>query len=138
MSETSGKKAFGVYATILAAILSLAAGIFFQAINGTFGATKRVCYDMPVVVLLIGAAVVAAVLIYMKRYGLAAAAVTAMSGGAVLFFIHKCYWYVSDVFVAIDEKGFDPNFLTFTGLAVGAFVVGEIAIYCRKTKAVKA
>lgn len=45
MSDTSVKKAFGVYSTIVAAILSLAAGIYFQMINGTFGATKRVCYD---------------------------------------------------------------------------------------------
>lgn len=58
MSDTSVKKAFGVYSTIVAAILSLAAGIYFQMINGTFGATKRVCYDAPVVYLLIGGAVV--------------------------------------------------------------------------------
>lgn len=33
MSDTSVKKAFGVYSTIVAAILSLAAGIYFQMIN---------------------------------------------------------------------------------------------------------
>ncbi len=138
MSETSGKKAWGVYATVLAAILALAAGIFFQVINGTFGATHRVCYDVAVVALLIGGAVVAAVLVALKRYGLASAVACAAPGCALLFFVHKCYWYVSDVFVAIDEKGFDPNFITFTALAAAAFVVGEIALYARKVKKVKA
>ena len=80
MSDTSVKKAFGVYSTIVAAILSLAAGIYFQMINGTFGATKRVCYDAPVVYLLIGGAVVTVLLIALKRYGLASAVVTASSG----------------------------------------------------------
>ena len=42
------------------------------------------------------------------------------------------------MFVAIDEKGFDPKFITFTALAVAAFLVGEIAIYARKVKPVKA
>ena len=153
MSDTSVKKAFGVYSTIVAAILSLAAGIYFQMINGTFGATKRVCYDAPVVYLLIGGAVVTeqifgwpglggavvtVLLIALKRYGLASAVVTAASGCSILFFIHKCYWYISDVFVAIDEKGFDQKFIIFVGLAVAAFLIGEISIYARKTKPVKA
>lgn len=138
MSETSNKKAFGVYATVVAAVLSLAAGVYFQMIGGTFGATKRVCYDSAVVILLIGAAVAAVVLIALRRYGLASAVVTALPGAAILAFIHKCYWYVSDVFVAIDEKGFDDKFITFVALAVAAFLIGEIALYARKTKPVKA
>lgn len=141
MSQTSAstpKKGFGVYVTLLAAALSLAAGIWFQVIGGIFGATQRNCYDPMVVILLIGAAVAAVVLIALKRYGLASAAVTAMPGIAILFFVHKCYWYVTDVFVAIDEKGFDTNFLVFTGLALAAFIIGEIAVYTRKTKKVKA
>lgn len=138
MSEPASKKAFGVYATVLAALLALAAGVYFQMINGTFGATRRVCYDAPVVWLLVGGAVVSVLLIVLKRYGLASAVSVAAPGCALLFFVHKCYWYVSDVFVAIDEKGFDPNFITFTALAAAAFVVGEIALYARKTKPVKA
>ena len=39
------------------------------------------------------------------------------------------------MFVAIDEKGFDPNFLWFAGLTLGAFIIGEIAVYTRKEKA---
>ena len=38
-------------------------------------------------------------------------------------------------FFNIDEKGFDPNFLWFAGLALGAFIIGEIAVYTRKEKA---
>lgn len=140
MSETSktSKKGFGVYATVVAAVLSLAAGVYFQMIGGTFGATKRVCYDLSIVALLIGAAVAAVVLIALRRYGLASAVVTALPGAAILAFVHKCYWYVSDVFVAIDEKGFDQKFIIFVALSVLAFVVGEIALYARKTKPVKA
>ena len=52
--------------------------------------------------------------------------------------VHDAYWYVADVFIAIDEKGFDPNFLVFAGLVLGAFILGEIAVYAPKAKKVKA
>ena len=134
------KKGFGVYATLVAALLSAAAGIYLQVEGGVFGAMNRQCYDPIVVGLLVGALVVAIVLVAIKKYGLAAAAVTAMSGIALCKFatVHDAYWYVADVFIAIDEKGFDPHFLIFAGLVVAAFVVGEIAIYTRKVKKVKA
>lgn len=138
MSNPSTKMGFGVYATFVSAALSCVAGVYFQMIGGTFGATKRVCYDWPVVALLIGAAVVVVILTAIKKHGLAAAAVTTMSGVSLLFFVHKCYWYVSDVFVGIDEKQFDSKFITFSALAVAAFLIGEIAVYARKTKQVKA
>ena len=72
----------------------------------------------------------------LKKYGLAAAMAAIGPGVALCVFIHKCYWYVVDVFVGIDEKhGFDPRFIIFTALIVLAFVIGEVAIYVRKTKA---
>lgn len=134
------KKGFGFYATIVAAVLSLAAGIYLQITEGIFGAMNRNCYDPMIVGLLIGGAVLAIVLALLKRCGLAAAAVTVLSGVALCMFIrlHDCYWYIADVFIAIDEKGFDPKFLIFAGLALGAFVIGEIAVFTRKEKAVKA
>ena len=71
----------------------------------------------------------------LKKYGVASAIAAFAPFAAICFFAHKCYWYVTDVFVAIDEKGFDPNFLWFAGLALGAFIIGEIAVYTRKEKA---
>lgn len=135
MSNASEKKAIGVYVTMAAAVLAVAAAIYFQVIGGVFGATKRVCYDVAVVVSLVAAAAFAICLIALKRYGLASALITTLSGCSILFFVHKCYWYVSDVFVGIDEKGFDPKFLIFISLALGSFLLGEISIYMRKTKA---
>ncbi len=133
------KKGFGVYATIVAALLSAAAGVYLQVQGGVFGAMKRQCYDPIVVGLLIGALVVAVVLIAIKKYGLAAAATTAMSGIALCKFatVHDAYWYIADVFIAIDEKGYDQKFLIFAGLVLAAFLVGEIAIYSRKVKVAK-
>lgn len=132
------KRGFGFYATILAAVLALAAGGYFLAIHGTFGLDSThngVCYDPTIVGLLIGGAVVAVVLAIVKRCGVASAIVTAAPGIAIALFVHKCYWYVVDVFVGIDEKhGFDPRFITFTVLLALAFVVGEIALYTRKSK----
>ena len=100
-----------------------------------FGATQRVCYDQWVVLLLIGGGVVSGALVGLKKYGVASAIAAFAPFAAICFFAHKCYWYVTDVFVAIDEKGFDPNFLWFAGLALGAFIIGEIAVYTRKEKA---
>lgn len=134
------KKGFGVYATLFAALLSAAAGLYLQFQGGVFGAMKRQCYDPIVVGLLIGALVVGVALIAVKKYGLAAASVTALSGIALCKFatVHDAYWYVADVFTAIDEKGFDPNFLIFAGLVLAAFVVGEIAIFTPKARKIKA
>ena len=80
--------------------------------------------------------VVSGALVGLKKYGVASAIAAFAPFAAICFFAHKCYWYVTDVFVAIDEKGFDPNFLWFAGLALGAFIIGEIAVYTRKEKAV--
>ena len=85
--------------------------------------------------LLIGGGVVSGALVGLKKYGVASAIAAFAPFAAICFFAHKCYWYVTDVFVAIDEKGFDPNFLWFAGLALGAFIIGEIAVYTRKEKA---
>ena len=130
------KKGFGFYVTILAAILGLAAGIYFLSIHGTFGLDSThngVCFDPMIVALLLGGAALAAILMAVKKFGLASLVTCAAPGIALCVFIHKCYWYVVDVFVGIDEKpGFDPRFITFTALIAAAFVVGEIAIYTRK------
>ncbi len=135
----SNKKAFGYIVLLLAAVLALAAGIYFLAIHGTFGLDSThngVCYDPLITGLLIGGAVVAVALTLLKKYGLASAVAAAAPGVALCLFVHKCYWYVVDVFVGIDEKhGFDPRFITFAVLLALAFVLGEIAVYARKTKA---
>ena len=42
------KKSFGFFATLVAAALALAAGIYFSSIHGTFGLDSThngVCYD---------------------------------------------------------------------------------------------
>ncbi len=133
------KKGFGFYAVIAAIVLALAAGIYFQAVGGIFGLDNTHngnTYHPAIVALLIGGAVLAAVLVAVKKYGLASAVTAAAPGVAICLFIYKCYWYITDVFVGIDEKhGFDPRFITFVVLTALAFVVGEIAIYTRKTKA---
>ncbi len=132
------KKGIGVYATLLSGVLALAAGLYFITTEGKFGAMQRNCFSPVIVGLLVAALVVALALTLIKKHGLASAAVTTLSGLSILVFAHKCYWYVTDVFVAIDEKGFDPEFLIFAGLALGAFLIGEIAIYLPKQKKVKA
>ena len=139
MSNTSSKKAFGFFVVVLSALLALAAGIYFVAIHGTFGLDSThngACYDPIVTGLLIGGAVIACALVILKKYGLAAAVTAIAPGAALCVFVHKCYWYVVDVFVGIDEKhGFDPRFITFAILLGLALLLGEIAIYARKTKA---
>ena len=132
----SNKKAFGYIVLLLAAVLALAAGIYFLAIHGTFGLDSThngVCYDPLITGLLIGGAAVAVALTLLKKYGLASAVAAAAPGVALCLFVHKCYWYVVDVFVGIDEKhGFDPKFIIFIGLTALAFIIGEIAVYARK------
>ena len=138
MSNTSSKKGFGFYVLLLAAVLAVAAGVYFLIIHGTFGLDSTHngdCYDPIITALLIGGAALAVILALMKKYGLASAVTAIAPGVAICLFVHKCYWYVVDVFIGIDEKhGFDPRFMIFTGLIAAAFVIGEVAIYVRKTK----
>ena len=138
MSQNTSKKGFGLYVVLLAALAALAAGIYFVVIHGTFGLDSTHngnCYDPLITWLLIGGAVIAVGLTVLKRYGLASAVTAIVPGAALCLFVHKCYWYVVDVFVGIDEKhGFDPRFITFTVLILAAFVIGEAAIYIRKIK----
>ena len=138
MSQASSKKGFGFYVILAAALAALAAGIYFLSIHGTFGLDSTHngdCFDPLIPWLLIGGALIAAGLTVLRRYGLAAAVTAIVPGAALCLFIHKCYWYVVDVFVGIDEKhGFDPRFIIFAVLILAAFVIGEIAIYVRKTK----
>lgn len=136
MSNTSTKKKFGFYAVIVAAILCLAAGIYYKMVNGYFGlaqSSHKDNWEAIVFYLLIGGAVAAAACIVLKKYGLASFAVTCGSGVAIAMFVHKCYWYVVDVMYGIDEKAFDPKFFTFIGLMAAAFLVGEISVYTKKT-----
>ena len=138
MSQASSKKGFGFYVILAAALAALAAGIYFLSIHGTFGLDSTHngnCYDPLITWLLIGGALIAAGFTFLKRYGLASAVTAIVPGAALCLFVHKCYWYVVDVFVGIDEKhGFDPRFITFAVLILAAFVIGEAAIYVKKTK----
>ena len=132
------KKTVGFFILLLAAVLALAAGVYFLVIQGTFGLDSTHngnCYDPLIVGLLIGGALIAAGLVFLKKYGLASAVAAIAPGVAICLFVHKCYWYVVDVFMGIDEKhGFDPKFITFIALIAAAFVIGEVAIYVKKTK----
>ena len=67
--SNSTKKGFGVYATLVSAVLAIAAAVIYQVIGGKFGATQRVCYDQWVVLLLIGGGVVSGALVGLKKYG---------------------------------------------------------------------
>ncbi|MBQ6562610.1 MAG: hypothetical protein IJL88_01770 [Clostridia bacterium] len=138
MSQDTSKKSFGFIILLLAALAALAAGIYFIVIHGTFGLDSTHngnCYDPLITWLLIGGAAVAVCLAFLKKYGLASAVTALVPGVSICLFVHKCYWYVVDVFVGIDEKhGFDPRFITFVALILAAFVIGEVAIYVRKTK----
>lgn len=136
MSNTPAKKKFGFYVVILSAILCLVAGAYYKYVNGYFGlaqSSHKDNYEAIVFWLLIGGAVAAAACIALKKYGLASFCVTAGSGVAIAMFVHKCYWYVTDVLYGIDEKQFDPKFFIFVGLMAAAFVVGEISVYTKKS-----
>ena len=95
--SNSTKKGFGVYATLVSAVLAIAAAVIYQVIGGKFGATQRVCYDQWVVLLLIGGGVVSGALVGLKKYGVASAIAAFAPFAAICFFAHKCYWYVTRI-----------------------------------------
>ena len=129
----------GAIAAILSALLSLAAGIFFQYTNGTFGQGKVQSYYNPVLFgLLIAAIFVVVLLLIVKLPGLASFVATLIPGlGVALFFLggngaRAAYWHFADLGFEEKSYGMCPKFLTFLLLMVAAFIVGEIAVYLRK------
>lgn len=123
--------------TILSALLSLAAGLFFNSVDGKFGVGKVASYWSPVTFwMLVGCIVAVVLLLLLKLPGLASFVATTVPGICVaLFFIgingaRAAYWHFADQ--GFEEKGLDPKYMTFLLLMVAAFIVGEIAIYMRK------
>lgn len=135
----------GAIVTLISALLSLAAGIFFISVDGKFGVGKVASYWNPLSFgLLVGCIVAVIILLLLKLPGLASFVTTTIPGICIaLFFIggngensaRAAYWHFADQ--GFEEKGLDPMFMTFLLLMVAAFVVGEIAIYMRKTHPVK-
>ena len=135
----------GAIAAILSALLSLAAGIYFKATNGTFGQGKVQSYWNPVLFgVRIAAIVVVVLLLLCKLPGLASFFATTLPGiGVALFFLggngaRAAYWHFADLGFEEKAYGMCPKFLTFLVLMVAAFIVGEIAVYLRKAPKTKA
>ena len=132
------------FVILVSGLLSCAAGVLFQSVNGVFGQMLYDYYNPFIAWGLMGVVVLAVVLMLCQLHGLASVAVTAVPGLAFCaFFIgfgkRAAYWHVADVFMKIDEpNGFDPKYLIFCGLMIAAFIVGEVAIYLRKPNQVKA
>ena len=115
----------GAIAAILSALLSLAAGIFFQYTNGTFGQGKVQSYYNPVLFgLLIAAIFVVVLLLIVKLPGLASFVATLIPGlGVALFFLggngaRAAYWHFADLGFEEKSYGMCPKFLTFLLLMV--------------------
>lgn len=126
--------------TLISALLSLAAGLYFNSVDGKFGIGKVASYWNPVTfALLVGCIVAVVILLLLNLPGLASFVTTTIPGICIaLFFIggsgensaRAAYWHFADQ--GFEEKGLDPKFVTFLGLMVAAFIIGEIAIYLRK------
>lgn len=131
--------------TLLSALCSLAAAIVMQVSGGNIGDIKVYNYYNPVMVgLLFACVAIAAVLILIKLPGLASLTVTALPGIALCVFYaiggnggRPAYWHFADLAMKVDAKVIDPVLLSFTILLVFAFILGEVAIYLRKTPAIK-
>lgn len=131
--------------TLLSALLSLAAGIFFYSVDGKFGVGKVASYWNPVSFgLLVGCIAAVILLLLLKLPGLASFVATTIPGVCIaLFFIggtgegaaRAAYWHFADQ--GFEEKGLDPKFMTFLLLMAAAFLIGEVAVYMRKSRAVK-
>lgn len=126
------KKGAGFYFALIAALLCLGAGIYYQiTYNGDQYYTSALFYT------LIAAAPLAAVMIAAKIDGFLPAALCVLSGCAVLQFIYAMYWDVSVVLVGIDKQSFDLRFIVCCALMIGAFAVSEISLYTKVNQSKK-
>lgn len=134
----------GAITAILSALISLVAGILYIKEHGTYGTgVPENCWSPVTFALLIACVFVVVLLILFKLPGLASFVATTVPGVCVaLFFIgingaRGAYWHLSRLPYEEKSYGIDPDFLVFVALLVVAFIVGEIAIYLRKTSVAK-
>ncbi len=134
----------GAIVALLSALISLAAGIFYQVTGGVFGQGKVESYFNPLTLgLLLGCIVVVVLLLIFKLPGLASFVATLVPGICfALFFLggngaRAAYWHFADLGFEEKQYGMCPKFLTFMVLMVVAFIVGEVSIYLRKTPKLK-
>ena len=135
----------GAITAIISALISLAAGIFYNIHHGTFGTGKpENCWSPVTFGLLIACIIVVVLLLLLKLPGLASFVATTIPGVCVaLFFIgingaRGAYWHLSRLPYEEKNYGVDPDFVIFLALLLVAFIVGEVAIYLRKKPAAKA
>ncbi len=127
------KKGAGFWFALIAALVCLAAGIYYQiTYKGDQYYTSALFYT------LIAAAPLAAVMIAAKAEGFLPAALCVLSGAAILQFVYAMYWDVSVVLVGIDKQSFDTRFIVCCALMIVAFVAAEIALYTKVKKPLKA
>lgn len=134
--SVSKKPAAGFYVTIIAALACLAAAIFYnQYFRGQVYKSGPLFSDL-VFFGLIGAAVLAVVMLFVRLEGFAPVVLCLASGLSLLMYIYLMVWPIADVFIAIDPVNFVPQLVTVGALLVGAFVLAEIALYMKKSKPV--
>lgn len=123
-------KAFGYYVTLAVSLLFLISGIVYVV---QYAKDTRDYQILTTVLLFVGFAV-SVVLLALKQDKYTPYVQGVFSLCALLFFIRKIYWYISEVFVGIDEIGFNSKFIISTTFLVILFVATLVNCFLPQVK----
>ena len=123
-------KAFGYYFTLAITLLFLIAGIVYTT---AYSSDKRDFQVWTTVVLFVGFAL-SLISTVLKQDNWTPYVQGAFSLAALCLFVHKIYWYVSEVFVGIDEVVFNQRFIMSTVVLLILFVATLVNCFLPQLK----
>ncbi len=123
-------KSYGFYVTLVVSLLLLVSGSVYVSM---YGNDQRDYQIWTTVLLFIGFAL-SIVLIALRQDKYTPYVQGAFGLAALLFFVRKIYWYVSEVFVGIDEVAFNSKFITCTTLFVILFIATLVNCFLPQVK----
>ena len=131
----TSKKAPGFYAGMLACVLAIAAAVCYGVVFPGIEYKEQV-FDIRICVILAAAGILAAVLLLAgeRTAGFAPALLCLGSGVALMLFINIAIWPVSDTIYGIEPFPQITQLVVCAALIAAALVVGEIALYLRKSR----
>ena len=134
-STMKSKKSVGFYISLLSCILAVVSAIAYGVLFSTIEYKEDV-YDINIIVVLIAAAVIAVVLLFLgdKTAGFAPAVMCLGSGLAIMFFIVIAIWPVSDTIYGIEPFPEITELIICAVLIVATWLIAEVSLYMKKYK----
>ena len=131
------RKASGFYTGICAAVLCIAAAIMYNVKFSPISYKEKV-YDANICILLIAAAVISIIMLFIRKIMAYAPVILCFASGiASLMYVKMIIWPVSDTIYGIEPFPYMTEIIVCGVLLVLSFILSECSLYMKKVKEVQ-